>query len=56
MFGKKKARAAADKLSARKAFDKLAKKNKAKAELSPSDKIKKQSDSRGERRKNEPAV
>lgn len=55
MFGKKKAKAVADKLSARKVFDKLTRKKQPKAELSP-EKIKKQSDSRSERRKSEPAV
>jgi hypothetical protein len=54
MYGKKKAKAAADRLSAR--LDMPARKDKAKAELSASEKITKQSNSRRERLKNEPAV
>ena len=55
MFGRKRAKAVADKLSARKKFAQPVKKKKP-VLLSPAEKIKAHSDSRRERRKNEPAV
>jgi hypothetical protein len=55
MFGRKKAKAIADKLQAQSKVAKPAKKTKSLA-LSPSAKIKKRSESMRERRKHEPAV